>query len=570
MNWFKNLRTSVKLISTFVIMGIIIGIVGVYSLSNLGKLNEQLAFMYNERVVPITDISRAETDYQRIRVNIRDMVFVMKTQEKKKEQEEILDEIVSAIDSNVKKYENTTVLPSEQKLLDELKPALIDYYSYLDKAKKFAYANDVDGYLEMAPDFKVSGDKAQGILAELIALNIEFSNKSHIEANALYATSKTFTVTVIVVSILFSIVFGYVISQMIARPLNEVVGLVGKVAEGDFTATTTIDTKDEVGDLAKSVNAMTVSLRRTVSGILLSAENVAASAQQISATTEEVASSATSQANDAQTVTALFKEIAHGADTQANDAQTMFGLFNNLNEVIDRVSTIAEETLSIGQSLGEEVEIGSAVVKISTDGMSSVSTQMGLLEQDVTKIGVILKVIEDISNQSNLLALNAAIEAARAGEQGKGFAVVANEVKKLAEKSKNATKDIQGIIQGIQTNTKSSVLAVKEGVENSHKMGKAFAIIADMTAKSSGKVMEIGEASEEQSAQSKKVMKSIESIASASEHQSAHSIEAMNSIENIAGASEEAAAASEQTAATSQSLAHLSEELNASVAKFKV
>lgn len=423
MNWFKNLRTSVKLISTFILMGIILGIVGVYSLSNLGKLDEKLEFMYNERVIPITYISRAETDYQRIRVNIRDMVFVMKTQKQKNEQEETLDEIVSAIDSNVKKYENTTILPEEQKLLDELKPALIDYYSYLDKAKKLAYANDIDGYLKMAPDFKVSGDKTQVILAELIAINVDLSYQSHIEANDLYATSKTVTVAIIVTAILFSIVFGYVISQLIARPLNEVVGLVGKVAEGDFTVTTSIKTKDEVGDLAKSVNTMTASLRRTVSGILLSAENVAASAQQISATTEEVASSASSQAHDAQTVTALFKEISQGANMQANDAQTMFELFNSLNEVIGRVSTIAEETLIIGQSLGEEIEMGSGVVKTSSDGMMSVSTQMNLLEQDVTKIGVILKVIEDISNQSNLLALNAAIEAARAGESGKGFAV---------------------------------------------------------------------------------------------------------------------------------------------------
>ncbi|MET0785718.1 MAG: MCP four helix bundle domain-containing protein, partial [Paenisporosarcina sp.] len=183
---FSNLKTSVKLVSAFVLMSIVIGVVGVYGLTNLGKLNEQLKFMYEERIVPITDISSAETDYQRIRVNIRDMVFVMKTQEEMKEQEKKLDEIVSEIDDHVKKYENSYVLASEQKLIDELKPALEDYYSYLDQAKKLAYANDVDGYLEMASDFKESGDKVQGILAELITLNTELAEKSHTEADALF------------------------------------------------------------------------------------------------------------------------------------------------------------------------------------------------------------------------------------------------------------------------------------------------------------------------------------------------------------------------------------------------
>ena len=213
----------------------------------------------------------------------------------------------------------------------------------------------------------------------------------------------------------------------------------------------------------------------------------------------------------------------------------MFSLFKELNTVIEKVAKTAQETPVLGHSLSIVSQNGSDIVKHSIDGMNSVSKHMSILEQDTSKIGEILKVIEEISNQTNFLALNAVIEAARVGEHGKGFAVVANEVKNLAEKSRESTKEIYDIIQNIQASTKSSVSAVQDGVDNSIKTGVAFESIAMMVMQASNKAAEIELASQKQSGQSKAVMNFIESIASASEE----------------------AAASEETAAISQSLASL-------------
>jgi methyl-accepting chemotaxis protein len=528
MKWFYNLKTSVKLISAFVLVACILAFVGWFGLNNLSKMDAGISGMYNNNLVPIDHLSSSQILYQRIRVNIRDMMFNVNSAEVNADYDKKINEFILEVQNLIDKYSKNQLTDEEKSILLQFQPEWDIYNKLLIEAIKMGYAKDIDAYRIIQPEFKKSGDRIQEILQTLIDMNLAYSDKANKDASALFTSSREATIAIILLAFLVSILLGYIISQVIVRPLNRVVKLVGKVASGDLREMSDIDTKDEIGQLAKSINNMVIQLGTTVGGILASAESVAAASQQISASTEEIASGTTSQAHDAQNMNELFKELSYAIDSVARSAE--------------QAAELANSTLAIAND-------GGKVVRSSIDGMKLVNDQMTRLEQDSNKIGEIIEVIDDIAEQTNLLALNAAIEAARAGEQGKGFAVVADEVRKLAERSSEATKQITGIIKVMQENTRQSVKAVGEGVDSSQKTGEAFNKIIAVVNDSAHKVTEIAAASEEQSAQSSEVLTSIESISASTQ---------------------EAAASSEETASTAQSLAILAEDLNRSVSIFKV
>lgn len=528
MKWFYNLKTAVKLISAFIIVAIIVGVVGLFGLNNLSKLNDSLTDMYERRVTGVDQASSLQIIFQRMRVNMMNL-HLAGTKEEEDTYLTRIQEFEKELEDGIAAYNREFALAEHEQLYKEVVSSFQSFKNAFNQTLQLSLSgNDQEFLSALHGEYKTIREKFNGDLDALIELNKREASDANEAGNVLYALSRTTTITVIVAAIVLSIGLGYFVSQIIVRPLNRMVGLMGNVANGDLREVSNIDTKDEIGILAKSINEMVLSLRKTVSNIIAAAESVSAASQQISASTEEIAGSSNSQASSAQTMNELFKELSTAINSVAHSAE--------------QASELSNKTLSVAQD-------GTKVVDTSIDGMSRVNQQMSKLEEDSNRIGEIIEVIDEIADQTNLLALNAAIEAARAGDQGRGFAVVADEVRKLAERSSEATKQITTIIKGMQENTLQCADAVTEGVVLSQKTGEAFELIVSMVNDSANKVTEIAAASEEQAAQSSEVLSAIESISAATE---------------------EAAASSEETASAAQSLAQLAENLNSSVSTFKI
>ncbi|MEK8133155.1 HAMP domain-containing methyl-accepting chemotaxis protein [Paenibacillus filicis] len=528
MKWFLNLRTATKLIMAFVGVAVISAGVGIYALTNLNMMKGNIDGLYGNNLTSIRDLSATQFAYQNLRILVRD-ISMAQTEANKDKLVQNIPGYQQAVEDTIQSYRTTIITPPEQ---DELKIFDSEWAAYkkvYDDAVQLARKENQTEFIAYKENqLAAQGEKLRSSLGRLITINEKLAEQKSDSSAAAYTNARNMMIGVLLLSLILSIVIGYSIARMISRPLQNVVEVVNRMAQGDFRENLHMTTKDEVGQLATSMDQMIDNLRGLVSGILISSQSVAAAAQQISASTEEIASGSSTQAQSAQSIAELFTELSSAIQFVAKSAEQAAELTNN---------TV--------QTAGE----GGAIVEASIYGMRGVNTMMSRLEEDSLKIGEIIEVIDDIADQTNLLALNAAIEAARAGDQGRGFAVVADEVRKLAERSSAATKEITSIIKKMQNNTKQSVTAVLDSVTQSERTGEAFNRIVEMVGASAGKVNEIAAACQEEAAQASEVMLSVDQVASSSQ---------------------ESAAASEEAAATCQSLASLAEDLNTAVAVFKI
>jgi methyl-accepting chemotaxis protein len=301
--------------------------------------------------------------------------------------------------------------------------------------------------------------------------------------------------------------------------------VVARIAQGDLTQDVALKPGDKDSLLA-AMKHMQDALRRMIAELKSNADGVASAAQQLSTTSEQLAISSSQQSEAASSMAAAVEEMTVS---------------------INHVSDSAHEARQVTDQTGEQSNRGKGVIADTVSEMRSISstvteasTTIHAVGESSQKISSIVQVIKDVADQTNLLALNAAIEAARAGEQGRGFAVVADEVRKLAERTAQATTEISDMIGAVQSSAQAAVDSMQQavsrvegGVGMANRAGEAMGGISEGAARVVAAVNEISSALKEQSVASNEIAANVEKIAQMSEENSAATREAADTARQL-------------------------------------
>jgi len=390
-----------------------------------------------------------------------------------------------------------------------------------------------------------------------------------------YSAAKTqiriTTLLTIAACVLTGIVFVFLFSNHISRPIRAIAADTNKVASGDLTTGDVIvRNKDEIGDLAENFNRMKRQLKSLVAQVTASTDNVSESSRSLQQSIGETTQAGKSIAEATQQITSGIESQAQSTNQSAKAMEEMaFG--------IQRIADTASTTYEASVQSVDEAKAGQSLIRESIDKMHAVEqvmrqivTVMQNLNQRSNEISNIVTVISGIANQTSLLSLNASIEAARAGEAGRGFAVVAREVQQLSEMSKASAQDISKLVQQVQLDieaaTQTTVVSIQEfeqGLTVVEQTGTAFDKIV-------GSAMSVAEQAQEASAAAEELSANSEQVYAALQELNNIARKTAESSESISSLTEEQIAMMEQIHHESESLNEMAESLRVMINQFKV
>ncbi len=652
MNFLNNLKTSVKLIGSFLIIAVITAVVGILGIYYINQIDAADTRLYQNQTVPIGQIADAGVAFQRTRVNLRDMLLA-KDQAEMQKYVDTIKELDTQIATVSAEYEKLIISTEMQALFDTYSNNYLDFEGFRDEIMSLALAGKKEEALAfMRGDALASAKAVEADLDAMKLMKEDQAKASSDENSATADQATTIMIVIVVVAVLLAIVFGVVISSSIANPLALVTSMSKALSVGDMVRDTSEADKDkvrlrkdEIGDIGKAFDQlinymqgmgvaataiadndlttmvtpksakdelgnsfakMITGLRDAVSQVAESASAVSSAAsqlasaseqsgdatRQIATTIQQVAMGITQQTTGVTKTSSSVEQMNRAIEGVAKGAQEQANAISKASQVTSRISAAIEQVASNAQAVTHDSaeaasysRDGAKTVQDTIAGMEAIRSKVGLSASKVEEMGIrseeigaIVETIEDIASQTNLLALNAAIEAARAGEQGKGFAVVADEVRKLAERSSLATKEIGALIKGIQKTVseavgamKASAVEVEAGVVRANSAGTVLGNILVAAESVYKQAEEAGNAAAKVSSAAAELVESVDAVSAvieentaATEEMAANSSELTQSIENIASVSEENSASVEEVSASTEEVSAQVEEVSAS------
>ncbi|MEL7660327.1 methyl-accepting chemotaxis protein [Acetobacterium wieringae] len=462
MELFRNLKIKQKLVTCFILLAAVTGIVGVFGIYTMNKINAQSENMYYNNLVPSQKLASIHAAMEDIRANQLLAVYernpaTLQTR---------LDTIDAAVESDnalLKEYEATISDEENRTLYTTLTNSLADYRELRNANLELVKAQKYDEALSGLDAVSKARQTVDEDLEALINYNTTQAEAVLAQNTAQFRTQSIMMIIFIVVGIGLAVGLGLLVANMISTPLRRMVDAAEEIAGGNLDVDVKIDSRDEVGELGSAFVKMTDHINEIMTNIDSAAEQVAAGSKQIADSSMGLSQGATEQASSIEELTASIEEISAQTRLNADSA-------GEANALAELTRTNAVE---------------------GNNEMKRMLKSMEEINESSTNISKIIKVIDEIAFQTNILALNAAVEAARARQHGKGFAVVAEEVRNLAARSADAAKETTRMIEG-------SIKKVDDGTKIATTTAAALNQIVDDVAKVSGIVENIAIASNEQ------------------------------------------------------------------------
>ncbi|WP_339173037.1 methyl-accepting chemotaxis protein [Solibacillus sp. FSL R5-0691] len=513
------MKIGKKLFGSFGIVVLILIFLSAFSVMKMTEIDEDYSFVIEDRVYKVTELSAIQNATSLQGLYVRSYVLRQDPAdiESLTTQRETISNTVSAIEGLFKTAEM-------QEQIATLKENQVLYNDYVSQIIDYVDSDEIEKATNMLFEFAVPTNRnILQTINNMVDFQKEQMNTTSDETTASAGISKTMMITVSVIGILLASCLGVLITASITRPLRRLTHAANVIANGDLREEDVqVKSKDEIKELATAFNAMKANLANLINNVSLNVSSTTAASEQLASSTDEVSAAS---ADIAKRVETVAEGGSHAAAIGNDCAIAMDETAQGVSRIAEAAQVLNSHAMDMQTIAGEGGHtLHTAEQQMSVIQQSSYETKEKIkqLSRQSAEIENITKVITDITDQTNLLALNAAIEAARAGEHGKGFAVVADEVRKLAEQSKNSASQIAGLTSTIQEDTREVEESVNATVQNvdqgviylqnaqvsfNHIVGS----ITDMTAQ----IQEVSASSEQISASTEEVAASVAEMAHA-------------------------------------------------------